>query len=804
MRQCMKKILVIDDDREIFEVISLFVGEDIPDCCVLSAESGEEGLHVAATEKPDVIVLDINLPGMDGFKTCMALRSESTTKNIPVILLSGVVTDAPNRAKGLDTGAVAFLTKPFDNEELLSVIKARLRIQNESRFLLHNELGKLKRALHESEETAKALLNTSTNSLMVADPDGKILYANPVALKLFGGRKKKLTGHSVFDILPEEMALHMRSMFREVLASGKIKTFKNYAAQKHLKNHIYPILNNNGEIYRIVVHSSDKTEEKTVEDLLKASEEKYRAVVEKSGEGIIIIQDEIIIFFNPKVVEVTGFSKQELMHKPLAALIHPLDRNMVMQRYRKRIKGENVPEKYTLRIVNKEDDEIWVEIHASIVSWDGRSSDMLFLNDITPRVTMERKLRKSEEKHRTILDSIEEAYYEVDLMGTLMFFNDSLCRISGYTKEELTGMKYKEYLENENVEVVFDIFNRVYKTRKPDRMASWKFLGRNHKRIHVESSISPIISNGEVVGFRGVLRDITERKETEEDLRRAHSLLEKTNFDLLDAYSELKSAQSKMLQSEKMASIGQLAAGVAHEINNPIGFITSNLGSLKKYMERFLEYMNLMEDVVAGRNDDKEGIKQKRNELKIDMLKDDVKDLISESLDGAGRVKKIVQDLKSFSRVDHVELQDADINECLETTLNIVWNELKYKAEVKREYGDIPLTRCYPQQLNQVFMNLLINASHAIEEHGYIKIRSWQDDGYIKVAISDTGCGIPQENITKLFEPFFTTKETGKGTGLGLSISYDIVKKHNGEILVESEPGRGSTFTVCIPVTGVN
>ncbi|MBI5639684.1 MAG: GHKL domain-containing protein, partial [Nitrospirae bacterium] len=193
-------------------------------------------------------------------------------------------------------------------------------------------------------------------------------------------------------------------------------------------------------------------------------------------------------------------------------------------------------------------------------------------------------------------------------------------------------------------------------------------------------------------------------------------------------------------------------------------------------------------------------IAKQRKALKIDFITEDLGNLIRESLDGAERIKKIVQDLKSFSRVDEAEQKMADINAGLESTINIVWNELKYKATVKKEYGDIPLTKCNPGQLNQVFMNLLVNAAHAIESQGDIGIRTWSEEDSIFVSISDTGCGIPAEKINRIFEPFYTTKEVGKGTGLGLSIAYDIVKKHSGEIKVQSEVGKGTTFTINIPV----
>jgi len=276
-------------------------------------------------------------------------------------------------------------------------------------------------------------------------------------------------------------------------------------------------------------------------------------------------------------------------------------------------------------------------------------------------------------------------------------------------------------------------------------------------------------------------------------------ILEVQRHSLEEAYDELKTAQSTILQQEKMASVGQLAAGVAHEINNPMGFISSNLGSLSKYLERLAEFIATQSAAL----DNPEAVPQvaeARKKLKIDYVIQDTRDLIAESLDGADRVKKIVQNLKSFSRVDQAEEQPADLNECLETTLNIIWNELKYKTTVHKEYGELPRLKCFPQQLNQVFMNILVNGAQAIEKQGEITIRTWAEAGAVKVAISDTGGGIPADKVKRIFEPFFTTKPVGKGTGLGLSICYDIVKKHDGEILVDSVEGSGTTFTVVLPI----
>ncbi|OGQ86720.1 MAG: hypothetical protein A2512_08725 [Deltaproteobacteria bacterium RIFOXYD12_FULL_56_24] len=280
-------------------------------------------------------------------------------------------------------------------------------------------------------------------------------------------------------------------------------------------------------------------------------------------------------------------------------------------------------------------------------------------------------------------------------------------------------------------------------------------------------------------------------------------IIEKKNSELQHAYDELKAAQSQFVQQEKMASIGQLAAGVAHEINNPIGFVTSNLGTLKKYLGRITEFFQKQAEIYPQEaGDDRAGrLAAIRGQLKIEAVLEDLPSLISESLDGVERVRKIVQNLKSFSRIDQSDYSMADINQCLDDTLNIIWNELKYKCTVKKEYGELPQTKCYPQQLNQVFMNLLVNAAQAIADQGEIVITTRASEAEITIAIADSGSGIPPENLHRIFEPFFTTKEVGKGTGLGLSITYDIVtKKHGGKIEVTSELGKGTTFVVTLPV----
>jgi PAS domain S-box-containing protein len=304
------------------------------------------------------------------------------------------------------------------------------------------------------------------------------------------------------------------------------------------------------------------------------------------------------------------------------------------------------------------------------------------------------------------------------------------------------------------------------------------------------------IGEGENLFVQATVRDISERKQAEEALKQ-----EKIEQAIL--IQKLGEAQSHLLQSEKMASIGQLAAGVAHEINNPIGYVYSNLGTLEKYLQDTFDLLDLYEQAESKISDpvDRANINDEKIKVDLPFLKQDLRALMNESKDGITRVKSIIQNLKDFSHADASdEWRFSDLHKGMDSTLNIVNNEIKYKANLVKQYGDIPEVECLLPQLNQVFMNLLVNAAHAIEDHGTITITTGQQGDEVFVKISDTGKGIAPENIKKIFEPFFTTKPVGKGTGLGLSLSYNIVLKHFGRIEVQSELGKGSTFCVWLPV----
>jgi two-component system NtrC family sensor kinase len=388
-----------------------------------------------------------------------------------------------------------------------------------------------------------------------------------------------------------------------------------------------------------------------------------------------------------------------------------------------------------------------------------------------------------------ILDCIKEMVVLVDGEGRIRRCNKALAELTGKSYPELIGKDLRKVFKNCQLPLG-DLFRQGGEVCH--KLSGRWFLLNSYRLNRARNEGGAVIT----------LYDYTSLKELTHKLEDSNQLLELKGSQLEAAYAALNATQIKILQQEKMASIGQLAAGVAHEINNPIGFISSNLRTLKKYFTKLSEFIGIQnkELQTAADRASLKTVSEAWAARKLDYISEDVWELISESLDGAERVRKIVQDLKTFSRVDEAEWIFANLVECLESTINIVWNEIKYKATLVRDFAELPPVQCYPHQLSQVFMNLLLNAAQAIDREGQIFLKAWQEEETVLFSVADTGSGIPEENLNQIFEPFFTTKEAGQGTGLGLGLSYEIVKKHQGEILVESEIGKGTTFTVRIPI----
>jgi PAS domain S-box-containing protein len=362
----------------------------------------------------------------------------------------------------------------------------------------------------------------------------------------------------------------------------------------------------------------------------------------------------------------------------------------------------------------------------------------------------EEALRQSEEKYRTILQEMDEGYYEVDLAGNYTFFNDVLCNRLGYSRDELMGMNYRAYTPEEDVKEVYKVFNEVYRTGKPRRLYPAINIAKDGSRIFIENSILPVRnSEGQIIGFRGISRDVSERKRMEEERRQ---LEQKAQF------------------ASRLASVGEMASGIAHEINNPL---TGVIG-----------YAQLL--------------------LQEDLPDNVRKDLVTIN-DGAQRVANVIQRLLAFARQTKPQRTYVNINKVVATTLDLRGYHLETSnIKVSTQFApDLPLTIADAGQLQQVFLNLIVNAETEMKlsrGSGRLYIKTQYVENKIRISFKDDGPGIAEENLERIFDPFFTTRGVGQGTGLGLSVCYGIISEHGGRIYAESKLGKGAMFIVELPI----
>ncbi|HPD56600.1 MAG TPA: PAS domain S-box protein [Smithellaceae bacterium] len=736
------------------------------------------------------------------------------------------------------TASFEFIRK--DKTKIYSETSASLIVDNQGKPVGFRgvsrdvtERKQMEDALRESEEKYRTILESIDDGYYEIDLEGNYTFFNDAEARNLGYSREEMMGMNSRKYQDNETYKRTRKAFIELYRTGiPIKALEMEAIRKDgtkVFNEISASLmrDQQGKPIGFRGITRNISERKKAEAALRESEKRYRFLTESMTDIVWIAGlDLSTIYVTPSIQRILGFTQEERMRQSLSEQLTPESLKLALDTLDKELALEKQGGADPARTLNieleyyhKDGSTRWLDMTVSGIRDNQGVLTSIYgvARDITERKLIEDELSKSEEKYRTVLDEMEEGYFELDLNGNGTFYNDAICRIFGYSRAELQNINYKQFMDKENAEKRFKVYNEIYKTGNKADIQEYEIIRKDGTKRYLETSASPRRdSAGKIIGFRGISRDITERKLAENELKTSRDELINKNKEIEEsrrnvqitleklgqAYEELKTSQAKILQQEKMASIGQLAAGVAHEINNPVAFIASNLNTLDKYTRRFLDFLHDQEAVIksACAVEAMEKLEKRRKELKIDYIEEDVNKLLRESLDGTGRVQKIVRQLTRFSRVDDADYLEADINEVMEQSVNIVWNELKYKAALHKNYGKLPITKCFPQQISQVFINLLLNAFQAIPEKGEIKIKTWQKNNEIFISVSDTGVGISSANIGRLFEPFFTTKEVGKGTGLGLSISYEIIQRHKGDISVESKEGKGTTFTVRIPV----
>ncbi|MBS0353252.1 MAG: PAS domain S-box protein [Proteobacteria bacterium] len=578
-------------------------------------------------------------------------------------------------------------------------------------------------------------------------------------------------------------------------------------------------------------------------------------LVESLSAGIMLHRGGKILFANRTMSRLTGYSPAELMALDYWALFQPGVQQRIRERTEAHLAHARAPtSRCETAIVTQTGELRWTELSISHREILGERTVIGCFIDITIRKQAEAAQLQAQQLLTQIIDSDPVPTLVIDARHTVTHWNRACEQVIGIPSGEMVGTtrQWAAFYPSERpimadlimtgeIDGLLNLYGSKKLRRSPVIDGAYEaedfFPGMGKHGRWLYFSAAPLRNAaGKIIGAIETLQDITERKNAEMELRamqadleakvtkrtaelqQAKSSLEQdiarretAETELLKRYAELtelncrlQETQQQLVQSEKLASIGQLAAGVAHEINNPIGYVNSNLRSLKGYMAQMLEVLDVYESCEAALPAaERQRIQAARKAADFDFLRDDISQLISESQEGTERVSKIVHDLRDFSRTDtNQEWQAADLHHGLDSTLNIASNEIKYKADVVREYGNLPLVECLLPQLNQVFMNLFVNAAQAIpdDRRGTITVRTGTTGGDAWIEVADNGKGMPPDVRDRIFDPFFTTKPVGKGTGLGLSLSYGIIQKHQGQIAVSSTPGTGTTFRITLPI----
>jgi PAS domain S-box-containing protein len=673
------------------------------------------------------------------------------------------------------------------------------RMQEDGRDLIltvaHDitEERRAQRNLADSEERYRTLFDTANDAIFIMKED-RFVDCNARTLEIFQCEKEQIMGKYPWQLSPERQADGSPSMekAKDLLwqsMEGNAQSF----SWRHCR-HDGTEFDAEITLNCVVLHGK-KHVQAVVRDITdrKRAEELYRTLSEMSFAGIYVIQDGIFNFVNHTASSYSGYADSchldhddhGLIGKTALSIVHPEDRESVRRHGREMLKGlRSIP--YEYKIVTKTGEVRWIMETVASIYYEGRRAVLGTAMDITEVKEAQKELEEAKVLESSILSAIPHA-----VMGVrdrhIIFANEGAVHVFGWNREELIGKSTRIMFRSDEAHADFGA--ALYPTLEQKKTVSGEydvhFRHKDGRNLICRVTASRI---GEILTDRYITATI-------EDV------------------TDLRNIQMQLLQSEKMSSIGQLAAGVAHEINNPTGYVSSNLNTLEEYFDCINSilgrYEALLGDIREGLRgsmspeslfDRVEAIETAKGEIDLSYILTDVPNLIKESRQGTERIRNIVIDLKNFAHPGKSEFEHADIVKNIESTLNVVWNELKYKATIHKDYGDLPLVMCIPQQLNQVFMNILVNAAQAIKERGEIAIRTRRQDGHVEIAIRDTGCGIPKANISRIFDPFFTTKEVGKGTGLGLNVAYNIVKKHNGTIDVESRMGQGTTFIIRLPV----
>jgi PAS domain S-box-containing protein len=779
------KTLIIDDDQEHSAVISAAISQAFPGAIVYEAQNGKEGLRLAQEKDPDIILLDIVMPEMDGFDTCRKLKANSRVAHIPVVFITAVGTDNENRVKALEVGGEGFLIKPLEKTELIAQIRAMKKIKDANAVRL-SEIGELKslaaqqtqkierelaerkvveKALRESEIRYRTFIDANSDMVFLKDESFRYLLSNLANSAFLGKSETEIVGHTDFDLMPGNSAKFCRASDQNVLTSMRTVVSEETAGQNIYQTVKFPVSLPGGGV-GIGGYIRDITTLRNSEQKWRESEKRLREVAEKSRTFIWEVDAEGLYTYVNNVVEALfGYKPEEIIGRKYFYDLHPESgrdtfKKAVFEVFASRGTFENLENP----IQSRSGQIVWVSTSGTPVYNDaGAFRGYCGMNiDVTKRILAEEAARHKAAILEAQMNSSIDGIIVVDSQGKKILQNQRTVNLWKIPQQVA-----------DNPDDAQQVRHVMYMTRNPEQFVEKiKYLYSHPDEITqdevalIDGTIldrysAPVFGkDGSNYGRIWMFRDITERKRLE---------------------AEREEMNDKYLQSQKMEAVGVLAGGVAHDFNNILTAIKAYAGFIYKDL------------------------------LPEDPMRSDAEQILAAS----DRAAALTRQLLAFSRKQILAPQVVDLNKIVRDMTKMLKRLLREDIELVTKLTSAPCAVLVdPGQLEQVIMNLVVNARDAMPKGGTLNLETDLADGREIVAASsdlprepvvclrvrDNGSGMSEEVKSHIFEPFYTTKEKGKGTGLGLSTVFGIIKQSNGQVSVESEPGKGTTFSVYLPL----
>jgi PAS domain S-box-containing protein len=749
--------LVVDDDRPILDAVRRLLRHEPFD--ILATEDPRQGLEWLSTRPVRLIIADQRMPEMRGTDLLRIVRREFPA--VRRVLLTGfadltAVGDAINEA-----AICRLITKPWDDDEFRRSVRDLMR---------PNGHAPPARPPDDPAGVARALLDKVELPMAALSSDAdRVLYHNDAFQRLLGVGETTV-GARARDVLPADVCARAHALaprsgddrLDRVLVAGTRATVR---------------LRRRGDLIELRIRRELPVEPPRAAAPLPVPR-RGEAVHERPGlldavlsatvdPVLVVDRDGRCVYANAACACALGAERARLVGRAWDELnLEPdLRRRLAVQRDQVFESGRLVTGEALMQTPYGERD---FEIMLNPIHDDGGAVEFVVfsLRDVTERKRVEDDLREIS----LALENAVEGIALLDGDSRYIQCNKAYASMLGREPEVLAGQEWLASFASDDHAALGAAYRQMLASEKAE--AELRALRADGSELPVHVVIVRAYDrHGHARGHYWFMKDVAERRRAQTESRRI---------------------AGQLLQGQKLQALGQLAAGIAHEINNPVGFLLTNLSAMKEYLDELARFSG--EAARAGlATIDPE---------RLAFLRDDFRKALEDSHDGARRIRDIVRNLRDFAHVDEGGLKDADLNALLEDVIRLCWNELKYKATIHRDYGAIPRVRCHPQRIEQVFMNVLVNAAQAIDVKGDVQIVTRQEDGTVAVRISDAGRGIDPQNLGRIFEPFFTTKPVGLGTGLGLHVAYQIVTAHGGTIAVTSRPGQGTEFVVRLPIAG--